>query len=403
MDPGEMGVALTCMSAAPVAAILITGSTESGCVRFIIAYLQRGEIEKARGMVQFNRRTTVFIALVLLVILFIWQLWSIGTERELSPVFVLTAITAALLAWLRLGAAHAMALGEVVRSLAPFSFFRQTLLLLGLVAWILTGKPLDVLVVVSIMLVSVAVVLAFQAALNHRPMQRLGTGRADVSDRNEWTKVGLQLGATLIFVQFSRDLTVVTSSLTLAPEDVAVLGIATAIVGLAKFFVIAVNQSMAPKLSSAIAAGATTTLKPKVAITNHLKFWPMTLAFVVFWWFGDYVGIYFGPNFENIVPILLILTLEPLALAFFGPGGNILSLSGHQFVLLPLSIVTVLLLVTAVTLGAQLDGVRGAAVGSSITWIFWSASLASLTARYAKQDVTLVSSTRYLLNKRLAK
>jgi len=104
-----MGVALTCMSAAPVAAIFITGSTESGCVRFIIAYLQRGDTEKARGMVQFNRLTTVCIALLLMVVLFAWQLWSISTERELSLVFLLTAITAALLGWLRLGAAHAMA------------------------------------------------------------------------------------------------------------------------------------------------------------------------------------------------------------------------------------------------------------------------------------------------------
>jgi len=271
------------------------------------------------------------------------------------------------------------------------------------VAWVLTGKPLNVVVVVSIMLVSVVVVLALQAVLNHQPMQRLGTGHADVSDRKEWTKVGLQLGATLIFVQFSRDLTVVTSSLTLAPEDVAVIGIASAIVGLAKFFVVAVNQSMTPKISAAIADGNTTALMQRVAITNHLKFWPMLLVFFVFWALGDYVGIFFGPNFENIVPILLILTLEPLALAFFGPGGNILSLSGHQFVLLPLSIVTVLLLMSAVTIGAQFDGVRGVAIGSSFTWVFWSASLAVLTARYVKQDVTLVSSTRYLFRRRLAK
>lgn len=400
MDPSDMGVVLTCLSVAPLAAILVTGSTDAGCVRFIIAYLERGEFDKARGMVRFNRRVTLSIGTLLFVALSIWLWFANGSEHESSIVIAMTALTGLLLGWLRLGAAHAMALGKVVRSLAPFSFFRQVLLFLSLGFWLLLQKPLDVHIAVTFMLVSTAVVVALQAKLNHIPMMRIGEGVADFSDQREWVKVGLQLGLTLIFVQFSRDLTIVISSWSLSSDEIAVLGITTAIVGFAKFYVIAVNQSITPKISAAIARQDTSALMQRVAISNHMKFWPMLLAALLFWLLGDYVAAIFGPNFSNITPVLLVLSLEPLALAFFGPGGNVLSLSGHQFVMLPLSIATVLFLIVAITMGAHLDGVRGAAIGSSFTWIFWSASLALLTHRYTRHNVTLPGSTVWFLTKR---
>ena len=400
MDPVEMGVVLTSISAAPLAAIVVTGSTEAGCVRFIVAYLENGDVDKARGMVQFNRRVTLAIAFVLLTGLCIWLWAQAGSEQGASLVFAMTALTGLLLGWLRQGAAHAMALGKVVRSLAPFSFFRQVLLFLGIAICILMQKPLSVLLVVALMLASTAAVVVLQAVLNRIPMQRMGAGVADFSDRGEWTKVGLQLGLTLLFVQFSRDLIIVISSWSLPPNEVAVLGITTAIVAFTKFYVIAVNQSITPKISAAIARQDDSELMQRVAISNHLKFWPMVLAAFLFWLLGDHVTAIFGPNFTNITPVLLVLSLEPLALAFFGPGGNVLSLSGHQFVMLPLSVFTVLLLLAAVTLGANVDGVRGAAIGSSLTWVFWSTSLAYFAHKYTRHNVTLPGSTAWFLAKR---
>ena len=393
MDAAEVGIALTCMSVASLSAILVTGSSEAGCVRFVVAYLERGELGKARGMVRFNRRVTLGVGLALLASLSIGQLLAARVGESLSPVLVATALTTLLLGWLRIGAAHAMALGEVVRSLAPFSFFRQGFLLLGLASWLLSGRQPDVSVVVSLMLISAGVALALQALLNRDPMRRLGTGHADGSDWKAWTGVGLQLGLALLFVQFSRDLTLVVGALSLSAEDVGVLGIATAIVGFAKFFVVAINQSVLPELSRAVACGDMETFMRRTAITNHLKFWPMVLAFLLFWLLGERVAAVFGPGFSDIAPILLILMLEPLALAFFGPGGSYLSLSGRQSVMLPLSIATIALLAAAVTLGAHAGGLRGAALGSSVAWIFWSASLAVLARRHAGRDITLLSST----------
>ena len=121
---------------------------------------------------------------------------------------------------------------HVVLAMAPYSFWRQVLLVLCIGLWLLTDNPLTKEVVASGMLLSVIAVLILQVSLNHRAMQRVIADKshvADYSDYREWTKVGLQLGMTLLFVQFSRDLTLVFSSLSLSPEDIGVLGIATAI------------------------------------------------------------------------------------------------------------------------------------------------------------------------------
>lgn len=399
MDPVEMGVAMTCLSAAPLLTLLVTGSTEAGCLRFLVAYLDKNELSKFRGMVSFNRRVTLVFGVAFLAITIAW-LWMTDQESgDLSTVILLTAFTAVLLSWQKITSVHVMSLGHVVLAMAPYSFWRQVLLVLCVGLWVLADNALTKEVIASSMLLSVIAVLVLQVILNHRPMQQVVAGKSDVSDYSdyrEWTKVGLQLGITLLFVQFSRDLTLVFSSFSLSPENIAVLGIATAIVGFAKFYVVAINQSIGPKLSEAVARNEIDKIQKKIIFTNHLKFWPMVLMLILFWLFGDQIAKIFGPGFEGISVLLPILMLEPLALAFFGPGGQLLSMSGHQFVMLPLSIATIAVLVCAITIGAHLGGLEGAAYGSSAAWVFWTVSLALFARKYVRHDVSMFSVTRLI-------
>ena len=396
MDPTEMGVAMTCMSAAPLATLLLTGSTEAGCLRFLVAYLDKNELSKFRGMVSFNRRVTLTLGVAFMLTTIGWLWMTDRQSGDLSMVILLTAITAVLLSWQKIASVHVMSLGHVVLAMAPSSFWRQILLVLCVGLWILADNDLTKEVVASGMLLSAIAVLILQIALNHRPMQRVAASKTDVpdySDYGEWTKVGLQLGITLLFVQFSRDLTLVFSSLSLSPENIAVLGIATAIVGFAKFYVVAINQSIAPQLSQAVARNEIDKIQKKIIFTNHLKFWPMVLVLILFWLLGDEIAKIFGPGFENVALLLPILMLEPLAMAFFGPGGHLLSMSGHQFIMLPLSIATIAVLVGAITIGAHLGGIEGAAYGSSVAWVFWTVSLALFARKYVRHDVSMFSAT----------
>ena len=394
MDPAEMGVAMTCLSAAPLATLLVTGSTEAGCLRFLVAYLEKNEFSKFRGMVSFNRGVTLVLGIVFIAMTIGW-LWITGRESgDLSTVILLTAITTVLLSWQKIASVHVLSLGHVVLAMAPYSFWRQVVLVLSIGFWILADNDVTKEVVASGMLVSAIAVLMLQVVLNRRPMQRVAEGKSvipDYSDFREWTKVGLQLGITLLFVQFSRDLTLVFSSLSLSPENIGVLGIATAIVGFAKFYVVAIDQTLSPKLSAAVARNEIDKIQSKITITNHLKFWPMVFVFIFFCFFGEEIAGIFGPGFEGIATLLPILTLEPLAMAFFGPGGHLLAMTGRQFVMLPLSVATIAVLAGSITIGAHLGGIEGAAYGSALAWFFWTVSLALLARKHVGHDVSIFS------------
>ena len=402
MDPAEMGLAMTCLSAAPLATMLVTGSTEAGCLRFQVAYLNRNELSKFRGMMSFNRRVTLVLGTIFIVITIGWLLITDQESGGLSTIVLLTAVTAVLLSWQKIASVHVMSLGHVVLAMAPFSFWRQALLVLCVGLWLLTDNALTKEVVASGMLLSVIAVLILQVVLNHRPMQRVVASKSDgldYSDYREWTKVGLQLGITLLFVQFSRDLTLVFSSLSLSPEDISVLGIATAIVGFAKFYVVAIDQSISPKVSEAVARKEIDKILKKITFTNHLKFWPMVLVYIVLWFSGDNIAAIFGPGFERIAILLPILALEPLAIAFFGPSGQLLSMSGYQSIMLPLSVATIAVLASAITIGAHFGGVEGAAYGSTVAWVFWTVSLALFTRKYVHYDVSMFSAISLFFRK----
>ena len=119
MDPAEMGLAMTCLSAAPLATFLLTGSTEAGCLRYLVAYLEKNELSKFRGMVSFNRRVTFVLGVVFLLIAIGWIQIFGQQSSDISTVVLLTAIAAVLLSWQKIASAHAMSLGYVVRAMAP--------------------------------------------------------------------------------------------------------------------------------------------------------------------------------------------------------------------------------------------------------------------------------------------
>jgi len=96
MDQSDMGIALTCMSAAPLASMLITGSTEAGCVRFMVAHIQANALDKARGMVQFNRQVATVLSVLLLVGLLSWFVLFARSSTGSPALWLMTVLCVSL-------------------------------------------------------------------------------------------------------------------------------------------------------------------------------------------------------------------------------------------------------------------------------------------------------------------
>ena len=398
MDTAEMGRAMVLMSLAILLGSLACAGLEAGAVRFIAKYRQSGALEKARGFLWLNRRVVWLFgpALCFVAITAIWvhRVWA---QSEVSLALIIALLTACATGFLRMGAAHALAFGKVVASLAPSTFIRQMFFLAALTLYIaVIGQP-RALQVIALFLVGNLLAIVVQWLWCRGMAHSIAGDGRDISEWREWLTFGLALAPALLFVQYARDLTLIFSAWGLAAEDVAVLGIVTALVAFVKFAVAAINQSITTKMARLIAAEEQAELRELINTSNHMKLWPVVICFGLFALFGERILAVFGEAFQGHGHLLLILMLEPMALAFFGPSGQYISLSGHQRALLPAALVALAVMMGAINLGAMWLGLTGAALGVAVTWIGWSAYLAIYARKKTGMDLTYITSLRDLM------
>jgi O-antigen/teichoic acid export membrane protein len=300
---------------------------------------------------------------------------------------------------LRVGAAHALAFGKVVASLAPSTFIRQVFFLAALALYIsLIGRPTALQVISLFLFGNVFAILVQWFWCRGITSSIDGPGR-DVSDWGKWLRFGVSMAPALLFVQYARDLTLIFSAWGLRSEDVAVLGIVTALVAFVKFAVAAINQSITAKMAKLIVEDRQAELAELINTSNHMKLWPVLICFGIFAVFGEAILSIFGEPFDDHSNLLLILMLEPLALAFFGPGGQYISLSGRQRALLPAALVAIGFMMVAINAGIWAFGLPGAAFGVAVTWIAWSSYLAFYVRKQAGIDLTFITSLKALMKK----
>jgi len=401
MAPSEMGQSMVLMSLAILLGTAASLGIEAGAVRFVAKYKQAGMLHKARGFIWLNKRiVTVFGPVVFFSAAgFFWV--RAAWDQSLPDIALMVAlITACATGFLRVGAAHALAFGKVVASLAPSTFIRQVFLLTALALYIwIVGQPKALHVITFFLLGNIFAALTQWIWCRGMANGIAGPDR-DISDWPEWLRFGASMAPALLFVQYARDLTLIFSAWGLRSEDVAVLGIVTALVAFVKFGVAAINQSITAKMAKLIAEDRDTELRELINTSNHMKIWPVLICFALFALFGEAILGVFGEPFRGHANLLLILMLEPLALAFFGPGGQYISLSGRQRALLPAALVAIIFMMVAINLGIWAYGLTGAALGVAVTWIAWSAYLAFYVRAQTGMGLTLITSLGAFMKKK---
>jgi Na+-driven multidrug efflux pump len=207
-------------------------------------------------------------------------------------------------------------------------------------------------VVLACFFLSAVVNLGLQQALLAPEYRRLADAGRDMSERRSWISYGLQMGATMLFIEYSKEITVLFSSLSLQPTDIARLSVALSFVGFARFAVIAVNQSITPDLSRSIAANDNGRLLDIVDRSSLMKITAALAGLVLFTLFGRQ---------------LLGLYDDEFAKAWW---------------LLPV-------LAGLVFLGGKLAGLPGAATGATIGWVSFYGILSWLVWRERGVNLTL--------------
>lgn len=398
MDQAEMGRALTVLSLVVLAAILPSGGMEASVVRFVAKYREAEAPAKTKGILTITRLIWFWVSLILLLIAGL-SFFLLDTETFVMVILFVGSVC--LLSGLRVGATHAMAFGYVVRSQVPLIFLRQIGFLVVIFLVSSFGVQLSVQHILLAFFCAVLASFLVQCVLLRGILKPFKESAPDALDWREWFHYGLQMVPTLTFVQFSRDLILIVAAWSLAAENVAILAVTTAVIGFVKFGVVAINQSITPKLAKLLEAGKLSDVSRLIDQSNHMKFWPVLIIFVVLLFVGPSILGLFGPDFLIGAPILLIFMLEPLALASFGPAGQIISLSGDQRFLLPSALFAIASMVVFVTAGALLFGLAGAALGASLTWWVWAALLAKRVRKMSGLNTTIYATLRNMTQGRL--
>lgn len=362
---GHVSVAI---SLAMVLALFCTSNIEAGGVRFMVRYIADGDWGKTRAFIRFSTRYVLAMSAATLVVVLAYKRLVNGTWPELH--ILIGIVAAPLLAQMRLGAGFAMGLSRPVIATLPRTFLRPAVFLAAVALWIgVTGTiaPLSAMV---LFLVTIALVLLGQTIVVRGLLNRAlaDDSVSDMSDYRTWLKISLTLGLSVMYVEYSVYVAVLAGSLVLEPSQLALLDVALKIMALLKFGVTAINQVFMPKLSRAMAQDDQAALANWLAISGLMKLGVVVVALVAAFLIGRPVLGLFGEEFRAAYSLLLLLLLDPVCIAVFGPASNVVSFSKRPYALLP-------------PLAAGLTVLIGGTALFGATWGLWGAGLAYVLAR----------------------
>lgn len=375
MDVDQMAEAVAAMALAMMLATAATLSMDAAAPRFITQDLASGKTNRARGFTSLSFRLlaamsglAVFIACALL--------WA-GAPLP----YALALFAAPATGTVRLVAAHGLSFGNVITSQIPATLMRPAALALLLLAIAAIVQPTATMVM-GAFIASTAAAAAATLWLQRRHYAAL-TAPPDRAGWWPWLRTGLLIGPNLLSSTYSREVLLLIAAVVLTDGDLVLLSVVTAVVALARFSNVAVNQSITPALSRALGADDRGGVTRILARAVWLRLAAALLCTVAFAVGGPLVPIAFGPNFVGATPLLLIFAIELWAIALLGPAEQVMALNGRERALIPFALANVAATVIGVAVGAALAGLTGAVIGIVICRI---ARLAALTLYVWRRD-----------------
>lgn len=392
IEPASLGEVTKGFALAMLLAVGVTLNIEAGNFRFLTGYFTEEGHAKAAGFVSAGGRFVVGAgSLLMMAALLLW-----GASRYLdAPVvpdyLILSLVAAPMVAWLRINASYAQAMGHVFSAVIPRTFLRPLLLLAGVGLAISIGVELDTAGIMIVFFATMAIVAIVQAALTRKALGALLVGRnPDYSRLREWLGVGLHMAAPILMIEYSSELIILISSSSLPDEEVAVLGIVLRIVGCVLFGIVAVNQAISPRLSGALKLGDRGEIDKLLWLSGHTKFWPAVLCLLLLSiWGSEILGV-FGATYRSGSDALVILAVIPVILAFFGPTTMTMPVLDLQRYSAPVFLSALLgMFVLLPAMGARY-GINGIAAAVTGIWFAWNAATFLLVRTCRGYDLSLL-------------
>lgn len=395
LQPEASGHALQAISVAQIISIMMTLNLESGAMKVVVPARHDGQLEKAAGYIRFNRQLVMMMTPVLLAI--VGLIYAVGIAVPETPATVAAMVLAiVLVAMARLTARHASALGVMRKGLMPRLLTGPVVLTLGLgLAW-LAGLQMQPWHVVLLFALSEGITVLIQNRLLRDDFTFLQHTRSDRSEWLGWTKLGIWLTPGLIMTEYRKAILIATAGLVLTGTETSLFAVAFSIINIINFGVVAVDVAFSPRIAQAMAARADQRRDKLLASSGAIKLAGLLLGAVLVLLFGRMALGWFGTEFHDAGPALLIMLLIPATSVVLGPATVLMSSRGLGRQDFTGNVIGAISCVVLICAFGALWGVVGAAIGAVMANLLGQIAMTVLCRRKLGVDPTLAT-LRHLL------
>lgn len=297
-------------------------------LRFVPEYRAGGEPGLMRGVVRWSQRRTLGAGLLI-------ALLACGAAALLAPLeyaasLMLGVWMIPLLALMNLHTDASRALRRVAMAFVPSLLARPLLLLAGAGAFFLLSGRIDSRQVLAIALISVFLVVLFQALVVRRGLSSWAADARPETRSGEWSRVAAPLLLSAGFGTVIAQAGVLMVGTISGPAEAGIYYVAIKTALLIQFVIIAVNTFAAPMFASLHAQGRRDELQRLLTRAAHMMFWPsLAVAAAMLAFSGTVLGL-FGEEFLAARAAMAVLIAGQLVNAGMGAVGRLTDLTGHE-------------------------------------------------------------------------
>lgn len=389
VQPELSGIAFRAIAIAQIISIPLTLNVESGAMRTLVPAMHTGRLDEAAGFIKFNRRMIVFSLPLLIASALIWN--ATFATQSAGWLTIWIAAGSVLVAMARLTGRHAAALGVMRKGLLPRLLMGPVVLTVGLGSAWLAGLALHPWHVAALFALSEALTVLTQSYLLRTTFAQFRGQPAPTTGWRDWITLGLWLTPGLMMTEYRKALLIATAGLALSAAQLSLFAVAFSIINIINFGVVAVDVAFGPRIANAMAADAPVRRDRLLAVSGVIKIAGLTLGVLLTVALGNWALGWFGAEYQDAWPVLLILLMLPTASILFGPASAILSARGFGRADFTGNVLGALATVAAVYLGGATAGLTGAAIGAVIGQVVSLAFMTVFCRRNLAIDPSLIS------------
>jgi len=170
----------------------------------------------------------------------------------------------------------------------------------------------------------------------------------------------------------------------LSASNVGIYGVAFKLSMFASITLMAINSIAAPRFAELYSENRIKDLKNIVQKSTMMIFWSTLPLCIVFFLFPNIFLGFFGEEFKTGVTAFIILSCGMLVSAFSGSVGNLLQMSGQQFVFMKILVIGAIINVGLnymlipeenILASIGISGINGAAVSTMTSIVFWNIAM----------------------------